>query len=456
MRVCRRRFLKYAGAGVAAAVAATAAHRIYEAAKPLPATTARLTATSTAASSITTSVYPEPLLKAPSDLKRILFVAVHPFNRFEEQRTRWDDVFSAYHIQFLDRATAFNDNYMTGVDRDTVSLAHSLNVFVASFKVQNPQEHGDWSFRRQYYDLLPASDRWTDAEGRPQDDPYTSSGGRDINGSLITWGPEYVMMSISSPFWADYHKRSIEYAVDNGIDAIDMDGPSAVPSAVSATGDFSDWSLKAFNRYLREHYDAELLRSWGIEDILGFDFKEYLLRRYISEQKLTAGAKQLGFLILVLFVLWEIVTYIPSIADSYVRLLPENIAGKNADALLAALVQVEGTLLGFFGLIFVAILTIIQSHIELARRELDRHPDLPDDSPERSRLTNLFTARSYVIFLMAASVLFLVVSVFLTLSTLAWVGTELPRFSLQGIITALLFGIFLVFVAIWLALRVRG
>ena len=256
---------------------------ILAAAKTPPTTSSTSTAASVTASSKTSSAYSELLLKAPDDLSKILFVGVHPFERFGRNREKWGDVFRAYHLQFLDRGTGFNDiNYMTGVDTETVSLVHSLDVHVASDTEQVPQENGDWSFRRKYYALLPAAERWTDAQGTPQDDPYASSGGRDINGSLIVTLDGYVLMSVCSPFWTDYQKRSIEYFLDRGIDAIDIDLPYVVPSAIFATGDFSDWYLKAFNQYLREKYGAEMLRSWGIEDILSYDFKEYLLLHYIS------------------------------------------------------------------------------------------------------------------------------------------------------------------------------
>jgi hypothetical protein len=259
-RLTRRDFL--AGAAITAVGAATGAYLILGPAK---------------------SAYPELLLKAPDDLSKILFVGVHPFERFHQHMNKWGDVFRAYHTQFLDRGTGFNDtDYTTGVDGENLSLAHSLTVYVASYTEQNPQENGDWSFRRKYYALLPAADRWTDAHGTPQDDPYASSGGRDINGSLIVTYDGYVMMSTCSPFWADYHKRSIEYFLDSGMDAIDNDCCQVVPSAIFVTGDFNDWYLKAFHRYLREKYDDEMLRSWGITDPLAFDFKGYLLRRYVS------------------------------------------------------------------------------------------------------------------------------------------------------------------------------
>ena len=44
-------------------------------------------------------------LASAEDLRKILFVAVHPFNDFEKHREKWGEVFSAYHIQWLDRST---------------------------------------------------------------------------------------------------------------------------------------------------------------------------------------------------------------------------------------------------------------------------------------------------------------------------------------------------------------
>jgi len=170
----------------------------------------------------------------------------------------------------------------------------------------------------------------------------------------------------------------------------------------------------------------------------------------ISEQKL----KEIFDIALFLFFLYLIFTFVPSIADKYIQLMPENIPYQNASTLLSAMMQVEAGLLAAFGFIFVAILTIIQSHIELVRREINtRH--LSENSMEGIRLNGLFGNRDSVLFLMASSVFSLGVSVFLTLSNLASIGPNLSRLDLRIPIIGLLFAIFLVFVAIWLALRVR-
>lgn len=169
----------------------------------------------------------------------------------------------------------------------------------------------------------------------------------------------------------------------------------------------------------------------------------------ISEQKL----RELGFLIFTLVILVIVSSLVQSLADSYVQLLPQNISTENANTLLTAMLQVEGSLLAPFGFMFVAILTIIQSHIELVRREINEH-HLSSDSAQTRHLSRLFEHRDYALILMAASVFSLVVSILLTLSNLASIGPK-TRVELRGTITALFIAIFLVFAAIWLALRVR-
>jgi hypothetical protein len=170
----------------------------------------------------------------------------------------------------------------------------------------------------------------------------------------------------------------------------------------------------------------------------------------ISEQKfreMIYAVLFLGFVVLIL-------GFVPSMADKYTQLIPENIPYQNATTLLSAMMQAEAGLLAAFGFIFVAILTIIQSHIELARREIaERH--LSDNSPEGIRLNGLFANRDYVLFLMAFSVFSLVVSVFFTLANLASVGPNLSKVDLRNPIIGLLFAIFFVFLGIGLALRVR-
>lgn len=224
------------------------------------------------------------VLKSADDLSQIRFVGVHPFNEFAKHRSNWDAVFRAYHIQVLDRATALNDvDYKTELDRDTISVTRKLGIIPVSYSTQNPGEFAkDWGFTGKYYAHLPADQRWANAQGVTQSDPYASSGGRDFNGSLLyAEGNVRVRMSICSPHWLDYQKQSIRHALNNGIDAIDVDSPQ-LGASVWGTGDFSDWSLQAFRGYLQSEYGPEVLQSWGVEQSSSFDYKSYLQRQYTN------------------------------------------------------------------------------------------------------------------------------------------------------------------------------
>ncbi len=227
----------------------------------------------------------ESLNKNTNDLKNFLLVAAHPFNAFDQLKARWSEIFSVYHIQFVDRATALNDvNYSNELDNNNIKIIHDNSALAASYFTQNPGEFAkDWSFQHQYYDLLADSERWKDLQGKIQTDPYKSNGGQDIFGSLIYMDAGVrVRMSLNSPYWLDYQKASIKYALDHGIDAIDIDSPQITPLTVGITGDFNDWSLRAFDVYLQEHYDTSVLSSWGIRNPLDFNYKEYLLSHYVN------------------------------------------------------------------------------------------------------------------------------------------------------------------------------
>ncbi|MGA2797170.1 MAG: hypothetical protein ABSE63_06320 [Thermoguttaceae bacterium] len=219
-------------------------------------------------------------LNQPSDLKQCLSVAVHPFNDFAKHRSKWEEVFAAYHVQFLDRATGLNDvNYPAGVDKRTLEQTRGCQVRTGSYFTQSPGEFAaNWGFKQLYYSKLHDDARWHDIRGVAGDDPYEIAAGRDLQGHILhTEGKVRTTMSLHCPDWVQYHKLSIEHVLEFGMDAIDIDSPQQVASYTGGPGDFSDWGIRAFQLHLRQAVTPEKAKSWGIADISKFDVKQYFL-----------------------------------------------------------------------------------------------------------------------------------------------------------------------------------
>jgi len=221
----------------------------------------------------------------PSYLKNILVVAVHPYNEpLESIREKWADIFHAYHIQFLDRGTGLNDvNYKEEFDARNVAFSHDNNIYIASYFIMIPMELSpEWSFTNRYYASLPDEKKWKTPDGALASDPYESSGGRDIYGNIFhTEGGVRTLMSLCSPYWYAYQIESIDYALDHGLDAIDIDCPQVVPFIHG--GDFCGWCLSLFNEYLEERHSPEELAQWGIENLSTFNIRDYILNKYVAE-----------------------------------------------------------------------------------------------------------------------------------------------------------------------------
>lgn len=224
----------------------------------------------------------QPALRTePADLRSIIFVGVHPFNEASDHST-WREIFTEYHLQFLDRTTAFNDVGFH-LDRGHVERAHTLGLLTASYFSQNPLELPDWAFSQRYYAHLQEGQRWKNPDGTIAKDPYESNASRNVLGEIMRGsGGDRVVMSEHSPYWLDYQKKSIEWALNHGLNAMDIDLVGAVPFSNTKGGDFSGWALESFRKYLSECHSPSTLATWGIQDVSQFNVRDYILNHWIA------------------------------------------------------------------------------------------------------------------------------------------------------------------------------
>jgi len=223
----------------------------------------------------------------------MVVVGVHAFNWMTVDRSyaTWDEVFKPLHIQFLDRATGFNDRNIVSPDTWVIYYAHSRDVKVATFLILTP--------------IQPPIGTWVDPYENMVTNPLEGGGGRMLDGSLIPKDIHWVM-SINNPYWLEFQARSAKRFLELGMDAVDIDNICVTP--FSQGGDFSIWSAYYFREYLNDRYSHEELRNLGIHNITSFDIREYILGSYfprswkvVSSLKLTLTSDLLqGYDILVL------------------------------------------------------------------------------------------------------------------------------------------------------------
>jgi hypothetical protein len=136
-------------------------------------------------------------------------------------------------------------------------------------------DRDDWSFELRYYSSLPQSEKWIDLNGQVITDPFEGGAARDVNGNIIRWSDTFVLMSQNNPYWFDYQNKSAQYALKNGLDAINVDSMIINPITLYG-GDFSLWCIHEFRSYLKNKFSPSELEDMGIDNIDSFDVKEYI------------------------------------------------------------------------------------------------------------------------------------------------------------------------------------
>jgi len=225
-------------------------------------------------------VYP---LKSLKDLKNVLFVAVHPFNFVGDLKDNWGRIFGDYNVQFLDRGTAHNDvNVRDGLDVQNVNFTKGRKIPIASYFFLHPYHPSeDYSFLNNYYTPLPKEEKWKNFSGAMIEDPYEWAGAKDVFGKVIKIEEgKRIIMSLNSYDWFNYQVISAKYVIDSGVDAIDMDLMMIMP--LLCKGDFSNWCIREFHRYLESRFTGAELKGMEPTDVSHFDIQKYIVDGHVK------------------------------------------------------------------------------------------------------------------------------------------------------------------------------
>ena len=244
-------------------------------------------------------------LNTADDLKKISIIGAHPFNWMDNNRGMWQQIFNTYKIEFLDRNTCLNDvNYLNETDSWHLNFVNTFGIPSSSYFTLHPIDMPGWSFAENYYNLLPENEKWIDIYGQIIQDPFEGGAAKDKDNYIIKLEANRPIMSLNNPYWLDYNKKSIEYAIlEKDIDAINYDLININPITFFGC-DYSLWCIDAFKNYLLDRYSYSYLISIGIDTTIT-SIKNYLINHpgnFYSNDQIVVDYYKFGFHTLIQFV----------------------------------------------------------------------------------------------------------------------------------------------------------
>lgn len=307
----RRRFLKYAGAGLAAVgvgvsgyLYAPSLYESYWVTKPGLTTTNQTLTTTTQALATTSATSTAATVPQGEWWKnaRVLAASVDFWNAEGKQfvadarieaidygpgnlvatTPAWG--YLKYHKSIVDEAHMFNVMFRA---YEAPFLASYGNYIFANGKIYPSTEStvaGEtvrYPLRALYqsdYWYRYFAEKWTNPDGSVMVDPIEGGAARTLKYEILydpTWG--VTIMSIHNPLYLDYVKKCLQLDIDAGMDGLSLDFMNAPAFAWWLGGDFSLWAEQRFKQYLSEHYSEAQLSTRGIRDLSKFSLRAYVL-----------------------------------------------------------------------------------------------------------------------------------------------------------------------------------
>ncbi len=114
--------------------------------------------------------------------------------------------------------------------------------------------------------------------------PNNEGAARDFDGNpiiapwMLSW--KAIWVTSTHPNTQEALTSWAKRCIDAGADSLQTDDAGLEAASVPWGGDFEATTLRGFGAYLKEHVPAATLAEWGITDTAGFDYREYLKRRW--------------------------------------------------------------------------------------------------------------------------------------------------------------------------------
>jgi hypothetical protein len=176
---------------------------------------------------------------------------------------------------------------------------------------------------------------------------------------------------------------------------------------------------------------------------------------YVAAKYYLPGLFSLILFLFVLYVISNVPRMFDSFSNGYLQYFPEKLNHDTAVSLLSAILQVDGILLGLFGLVFAAILNMQQTQIAQLRAYSSAPLETLSDSTAK-RIRKLMSGLKVQFFLLGLFALSLIYSMFQTFILLANTNQEMQREQLTQSISPLFAGVIIFFLAIYLAFAWTG
>lgn len=128
------------------------------------------------------------------------------------------------------------------------------------------------------------NDRWKKVDDLPEE--LKTAYVTDFDGNPL-YIQEDVFLNFLDPALQEWIKKEMRAHIDAGTDGFAFDeytGTSQATYPGNGPGPFDNYSLKGFNDFLENKYTGDELKKLGVNDITGFNYKEYLIKNNYRER----------------------------------------------------------------------------------------------------------------------------------------------------------------------------
>jgi hypothetical protein len=123
-------------------------------------------------------------------------------------------------------------------------------------------------------------EKWRNPDGSNMQDPIEGGCARNLQNQVIEFPDwSFSLMSIHNPYYLDYVNKCLEMDVDVGFDGVNLDNINCTAFGFWQGGDFSPWAEHRFREYLSKTYSQKQLSAMGVRNLDQFSLRKYLLNR---------------------------------------------------------------------------------------------------------------------------------------------------------------------------------
>lgn len=123
-------------------------------------------------------------------------------------------------------------------------------------------------------------EKWRNPDGSEMEDPIQGGCARNLQNDIVEFPDwSFSLMSIHNPYYLDYVKKCLEIDVNIGFDGVNLDNILCTAFGFWLGGDFSPWAEHRFREYLSKTYSEKQLSAMEVHSLDQFSLREYLVNR---------------------------------------------------------------------------------------------------------------------------------------------------------------------------------